>query len=216
MVKASIPIFQTVPVGNRLNINHIQRVFYRLFHTFGKYPSCSDDHLGEYIPYGYEAGEEGYNFDADEHHRSELAAAITAVNAGAALPADWLTPSGERGAKVISGILHNKKAFIESGVVYNQGAIPNLPADLAVEVPVVVDAAGIHPVSLGRLPDGIAKLLQMQASVQQLAVEAAMHASKELALQALLIDPVINSTTAASKILDELWEVNLPYIRPCL
>jgi alpha-galactosidase len=56
----------------------------------------------------------------------------------------------------------------------------------------------------------------MQASVQQLAVEAAMRASKELALQALLIDPVINSTSAAEKILDELWEVNKPYIRACL
>jgi len=56
----------------------------------------------------------------------------------------------------------------------------------------------------------------MQASVQQLAVEAAVHASKELALQALLIDPVINSSTAAVKLLDELWEVNKPYIRKCV
>jgi alpha-galactosidase len=117
---------------------------------------------------------------------------------------------------VISGILLNKKERIESGVVYNQGAIPNLPPDLAVEVPVMVDAAGIHPVSLGPLPDGIAKLLHMQASGQQLAVEAAMHASRELALQALLIDPVINSACAAEKILDELWQVNKPYIRACL
>lgn len=106
--------------------------------------------------------------------------------------------------------------MIESGIIYNQGAIPNLPDDLAVEVPVVVDAAGVHPVSLGPLPTGIAKLLLMQASVQQLAVEAAVKASKELALQALLIDPVINSSTAAVKILDELWELNLPYIRPCI
>ena len=56
----------------------------------------------------------------------------------------------------------------------------------------------------------------MQASVQQLAVEAAVHASKELALQALLIDPVINSSVAAEKILDELWEYNRPYIKPCI
>jgi alpha-galactosidase len=188
----------------------------RLFHAFGKYPSCSDDHLGEYVAYGYEAGEEGYNFEGDECWRKEMAAAIDAVNAGGPVPGDWFAPSGEKGANVISGILHNKKEFIESGVVYNQGVIPNLPADLAVEAPVVVDAAGIHPVSLGPLPDGIARLLHMQASVQQLAVEAAMRASKELALQALLIDPVINSTSAAEKILDELWEVNKPYIRACL
>jgi alpha-galactosidase len=101
-------------------------------------------------------------------------------------------------------------------VVYNQGAIPNLPADLAVEVPVVVDAAGVHPVSLGPLPDGIAKLLAMQASVQQLSVEAALRGSRELALQALLIDPVVNSAAAAEQILAELWDVNQPYIRACI
>jgi alpha-galactosidase len=59
----------------------------------------------------------------------------------------------------------------------------------------------------------VAQLLHMQASVQQLAVEAAVHASKELALQALLIDPVVNSSDAAVKLLDELWEINKPYIR---
>ncbi len=55
--------------------------------------------------------------------------------------------------------------------------------------------------------------MSIQTSVQQLAVEAAMHVSKELALQALLIDPVVNSTTAAVQLLDELWDMNLPYIR---
>ena len=80
----------------------------------------------------------------------------------------------------------------------------------------MVDAAGVHPISLGPLPDPIAKLLSVQAGVQQLAVEAAVHASKELALEALLIDPVVNSTTAAAQLLDELWEVNRPYIRRCI
>jgi alpha-galactosidase len=94
--------------------------------------------------------------------------------------------------------------------------IPNLPAELAVEVPVMVDAAGVHPISLGPLPDPIAKLMSIQAHVQQLTVEAAMHASKELALQALLIDPVVNSITAAIGLLDELWEINRPYIRKSL
>jgi alpha-galactosidase len=112
--------------------------------------------------------------------------------------------------------LHNRKRVLESGIVANRGAIPNLPADAAVEVPVMVDAAGLHPISLGPLPDPIAKLLHTQVSVQQLAVEAAMHASKEVALQALLIDPVVNSASAAVKLLDELWEVNRPYIRRCI
>lgn len=72
------------------------------------------------------------------------------------------------------------------------------------------------PLSLGPLPDPIAKLLATQVNVQQLAVEAAVHASKEIALQALLIDPVVNSSMAAIKLLDELWDANRAYIRKCV
>jgi alpha-galactosidase len=189
----------------------------RLLRAFKKYPSCSDDHLGEYLAYGWEGGEEGYAFEADERDRKALQALIEGILIGnAPVPEEWFAPSGERGVAVITGMLHNKHSHIEAGVVYNRGAIPNLPPDLAVEVPVTVDASGVHPVSLGPLPDGIAKLLHMQASVQQLSVEAAIHASKELALQALLIDPVVNSAVAAEKILEELWAVNQPYIHKCL
>jgi alpha-galactosidase len=80
----------------------------------------------------------------------------------------------------------------------------------------MADMAGIHPVSLGPLPDPVAKLMTVQVNVQQLAVEAAVHASKELALQALLIDPVVNSVAAARSLLDELWEINRPHIRKCI
>lgn len=188
----------------------------RLFRAFGYWMSCSDDHLGECLAYGWEGGEHGYDFAADERGRAEFGNALDRVLAGEPVPADWLTPSGERGAAAIGSILHNKKHVLESGIVFNRGAIPNLPADAAVEVPVLADAAGIHPISLGPLPDPISKLLNTQVSVQQLAVEAAMRASKEIALQALLIDPVVNSASAAVKLLDELWEVNCPYIRPCI
>jgi alpha-galactosidase len=188
----------------------------RLFRVFGYWMTCSDDHLGEYLAYGWEAGEHGYDFAADERWRADFSNALDRVLAGAPVPPDWLTPSGERGAAAIGGILHDKKRVLESGIVPNRGVIPNLPEDAAVEVPVLADAAGIHPISLGPLPDPIAKLLNIQVSVQQLAVEAAIHASKETALQALLIDPVVNSASAAVKLLDELWEVNRPYIRPCI
>ncbi|MBO9393480.1 MAG: alpha-glucosidase/alpha-galactosidase, partial [Caldilinea sp.] len=141
---------------------------------------------------------------------------IDGVLGGAEPPADFFLPSGERGVAVITGILHNQKRWIESGVVYNRGAIDNLPEDCAVEVPVVVDAHGVHPCAVGNLPAGIAALCSVQAHIQQISVEAAMRGSKELALQALLIDPVIHSARAAEQILDELWEINRPYIRAML
>ena len=69
---------------------------------------------------------------------------------------------------------------------------------------------------LRALPDAVAKLMTIQVQVQQMAVEAAMHASKEMALQALLLDPVVHSEKAARGLLEELWEINRPYIRPCI
>ena len=188
----------------------------RLFRAFGYWMTCSDEHLGEYLAYGWEGGEHGYDFAADERGRAQFAAERERVLAGTPLPPEWLTPSGERGAAAIGGIIHDRKRVLESGIVVNRGVVQNLPAVAAVEVPVMADAAGIHPISLGPLPDPIAKLLTTQINVQELAVEAAVHASKEIALQALLIDPVINSAVAAVKLLDELWEVNRPYIRACV
>lgn len=188
----------------------------KLFRAFGKYPSCSDDHIGEYIPYGWEGGEEGYDFQWDESYREELKQEIAARISGEKPMDDWLVPSGERAVHVITGILHNKRQFIESGILYNRNTITNLPYDTAVEVPVMADASGVHPVHVGELPDGIARLLSVQAGVQQMAVDAAVNASKELALQALLIDPVVNGISAAEKILEELWDINQAYIRKCI
>ena len=188
-----------------------------LFRAFGYWMGCGDGHVGEYMAYGWEAGEGGYNFDWDEGERAKTEKTIDDVLAGSAeIPWWWLVPSGERAVTVIAAVLHHRKQLIESGVVYNQDVIPNLPASAAVEVPVMADMAGIHPVSLGPLPDPVAKLMTVQVNVQQLAVEAAVHASKELALQALLIDPVVNSAAAARSLLDELWEINRPHIRKCV
>jgi alpha-galactosidase len=189
----------------------------RLFRAFGYWLTCGDSHLGEYLSYGWEGGERGYDFEWDEQNRVKFGKMVDDVLSGATpMPDWWRTLSGERAAQVITRVLHNQRRLIESGIVHNQGTVPNLPADLAVEVPVIADAAGIHPVSLGPLPDPVAKLILMQASVQQLSVEAAVRGSRELALQALLIDPVVNSADAAVKILDELWDVNRPYIRACV
>lgn len=188
----------------------------KLLRVYGLWPTCSDDHLGEYLSFGWEAGEQGYDFEADARGRAELKRDIEAVLAGGPLPSEWRQSVGERTNVVVDGVINNRHHYLESAVVLNNGVISNLPPDLAVEVPATVDAAGVHPVSLGPLPDPIQKLALMQAGVQQLAVEAAVHASKEMALQALLADPVTNSSDAAVKLLDELWEINKPYIRKCI
>jgi alpha-galactosidase len=66
----------------------------RLFRAFGTWMTCSDDHLGEYLAYGWEGGEHGYDFAADERGRVEFGNTFDRVLAGSPLPPEWLTPSG--------------------------------------------------------------------------------------------------------------------------
>lgn len=188
----------------------------KLFHYFGLYPSCSDDHIGEYQAYGYEAGEEGYDFAWDEQLRVDTKETIRKVVGGEMEDPTLFSPSGEKAIELLTSIHFNQRKFIPSAIVMNRGAIPALPDDVAVEVPVIADAAGIHSLQINELPKGIIGLLNQQVSAQRLSVEAAIRGSKEIALQALLCDPVINSTDAAVGIINELFEINKPYIRPCI
>lgn len=188
----------------------------KLMDIFGLYPSPTDDHIGEYLQYGWEGGEHGFNFEEDQKYRKSVKDEIEGIITGTIkIEGKWLQHTVEKSVQVICGILYNKKSILDSGIVINNGAIKNLPANAAVEVPVMLDRGGVHPITVGELPKAIESLMSIQVNIQMLAVEAAVKGSKEIALQALLIDPVVNSIKAAEGLLDELWEINKDYIRAC-
>ena len=94
----------------------------------------------------------------------------------------------------------------------NAGFIPNLPDWAIVEVPATVDAGGVHGVAVGPLPDSIAAMCQIQIAVNDRLVEAAVHGERGAALQALLLDPVVQGTSQAETILDEMLAVHREFL----
>lgn len=154
----------------------------KMFKAFGLWPTCSDDHLGEYQAYGWEAGEHGYNFEWDAKDRIKVAKKIEQHISGEMDIKEWLAPSGEKAVEVITAIFFNRQKISPSGIVYNDGCISNLPGDIVIEIPVIVDGSGFHKMHIGELPLAIKNLLNMQVGPQQLSVEAAVHGSKEIAL----------------------------------
>lgn len=100
--------------------------------------------------------------------------------------------------------------------VSNRGAISNLPAETVVEVPAIGDAQGIHPLQLEPLPEAIAAMIRLQANIHQLLVEAFAERSKDKLLQAVLLDPTVDSYHNAVQMVDEMLELQkdiLPGIR---
>jgi alpha-galactosidase len=68
-------------------------------------------------------------------------------------------------------------------------------------------------VKLGEIPSGLAGLMRNQAAVQDLTVEAALTGSRQKALEALLADPTVDSSSSAQKMLDEMLQLQGEYLK---
>ncbi|MEM2850106.1 MAG: alpha-glucosidase/alpha-galactosidase [Candidatus Bathyarchaeia archaeon] len=189
--------------------------------TYGYYPSPSDGHVGEYVPYAWnivperEKGEKWLS--AVEKWSENIRETVENIATGR-LSVELYSSSelirGERGqaVNIIKAIVSNRRCFEYAVNAPNKGVVANLPLDTVVEVLAIVDGGGIHPIHIGSLPTGIDALCYTQAVIQRLSVEAAYEGSYEKALQALLIDPVVHSIETAKKTLDELLEVHAPLL----
>jgi len=91
-------------------------------------------------------------------------------------------------------------------------AVENLPEDAIVEVPIRVNGDGVHPVKVGRLPEAIAGMCSIQISIQKLLVEAYRQRSKHLLLQAILIDPLVDSVTRAQEMVEFMLKAQEEYL----
>ncbi|MGH3319207.1 MAG: 6-phospho-beta-glucosidase [Streptosporangiaceae bacterium] len=86
--------------------------------------------------------------------------------------------------------------------VRNKGAVPALDPDTVVEVPCLVDAGGAHPVATGPTADRFAGLMRSVKAVERATIEAAREGSREAALRALVLHPLVTSVRAAERMLD--------------
>jgi alpha-galactosidase len=184
-----------------------------LMDLFGYWPLPSDDHCGEYLAYAWEyCGLEGYNFDGADRWAVENQRRLRHWSTGEAPLDELLEPSGERAVAIIAGVLGNTHHYELAVNVPNTGFIDNLPDWVIVETPATVDASGVHGVKLGPLPEPIAAMCLTQASIIDRVVEAGVHGDRNAALEALLLDPVINSISQAEAILKEMLEVHKDYL----
>lgn len=118
------------------------------------------------------------------------------------LPRDFEEFSEELAVPIICDMEYDVCKRELAANVPNEGlAIPNLPEDAIVEVPVVVDREGIHPVRIGPLPEAIAAMCRLQISIQNLLVAAYRERSKTLLLQALLLEPGVDDLRCAEEMM---------------
>ena len=169
---------------------------------FGYLPITEDSHFGEYVHWAYDVVDHKGILDFYNYYKAWLPKAEAKIQ----------LQLSERVVPIIEGIETDAGSWEEAVNVPNAGLIDDLPAWLSVEVPATVDATGVHGVNVGPLPEPIAAMCRTQIAVQDRAIEAAAHGDRNAALQALLLDPVVNSISQAEAILKELLEVHKDFL----
>jgi alpha-galactosidase/6-phospho-beta-glucosidase family protein len=184
-----------------------------LLKTYGYLPAAGDRHVAEFFPYFLTeetgAGEDyGVLLTKIEHRYDMLHASQAEVKAMVQgekpVPLDH---SPEESADIIAAMV-NGRPFRAIVNVPNTGQIDNLPREAIVETMAEVGATGVNPIGVGALPGGILGTLHPHAVNQELLVDAALTGDRQLALQALLGDPLVRDYKSAPKLMDELLEAH--------
>lgn len=76
----------------------------------------------------------------------------------------------------------------------------------------MISAFGFQGLNFPALPEPIAEMCRRELSLSSIYVDAAYHGDKKLALQAMLLDPMVTDIDTARTILDELLETNREYL----
>ena len=96
--------------------------------------------------------------------------------------------------------------------VINNGAVPGLPDDAALEIPGVATARGIRPISVPDLGAPLTGDPRARLASVYLAVEAAMTGDRDLVVEAMLADGAVTDPDAAASLTDALIAAQLQHL----
>jgi alpha-galactosidase len=178
---------------------------------FGAYITESSGHLSEYLPYyrkrkdlldkytdtGYRGQESFYADNWPTWRGNQDASRLRQISGEDPLS---LERSWEYGAWIIEAREKNSPTVIYGNVLNTDGLISNLPQDGCVEVACLVNRNGIQPTRFGRLPKQMAAICDSNMRMFDLAADAAIQKSKELATWALSLDPLTSAVCSPAEI----------------
>ncbi len=194
---------------------------FEVFKRFGYFPYVGDNHLGEYLRFGEEFTEtidmtDWIDFAEKGGKRTykRIMRNYKRLKEGRYFKKGmfYKGTSVERAIPIIEAIIADSNSYESAVNIPNDNIIENLPKDLVIECPVIVNKKGVNGVKWGKLPTNIAALLRIEATIQDLCVEAILQKSKDLAIAALAIDPNVGSFEMADKIFEEMKELQKNYL----
>jgi len=107
---------------------------------------------------------------------------------------------GQEYAAFIINALKGGEPFKFNGNVPNTQLITNLPQGACVEVPVLVDRAGFHPMHVGDLPPECALLTSLSSGIEEMAIHGALTGDPMMIYRAICHDPLTMAVLSLAEI----------------
>ncbi len=189
-------------------------VRFEVMKHFGYFVTESTRHMSEYVPYFRTEELVIEEFKLNEI-RQDLDRRVKRVDdhytmlERDAYSDDPINPvrSDEYACRIMEAMESGVKTVI-NGNVPNDGLVDNLPYGSCVEVPILIDELGFHPMNVGELPPQCASLSRANIAVQEMGVEAVLNRSRESAFHAVALDPLTGAVLSLEEIrsmFDEMW-----------
>lgn len=213
------------PIVRERWLNHYRKDFEPLsrevFQIFRMMPTAGDSHLCEYLAWTHDPVTKPWekydlklqNWEGNRQRRAERWTVVEGLLSGSTSLDEIRNATTEGLPEIIEAITFNDNFYHHQLNLPNHGRIPNLPHDAIVETPGVISGMGINGLNMPALPEPIAELCRRELAYSSIVVDACTSGDRDLALQALLLDPNVNDIDRARAILDEFIQVfaeNLP------
>ncbi|HEY0582325.1 MAG TPA: hypothetical protein VGE94_09085, partial [Chloroflexota bacterium] len=187
-----------------------------LFDLYGALPAAGDRHLAEFFPHyltdATGRGEDyGVLLTTIEDRRSQVATARERVLEAIRGDLPPLERSHEATADIVSAVAngHSVRTIVN---LPNAGQVDALPRGAVVETLAEITSAGAQPLTVGHMPPGVLSTLQPHVVNQEMIAVAALEGDKQLALQAMVNDPLVPSLQVARALLDDLLTAHADYL----
>lgn len=192
-------------------------VRFEVMRHFGLFVTESTRHMSEYVPYFRTDRDVMADFALDEI-RQDLRRRVKRVEdhisqlTRDAYSDDPIRPerSDEYACRIMEAMESGRRTVI-NGNVPNAGLVDNLPQGACVEVPILIDDLGFHPMNVGSIPPQCAALSRANVAVQELGVVAVLEQSREAAFHAVCLDPLTAAVLSLREIrqmFDEMWDAH--------
>ena len=202
---------------NNPEVFALDTVRFEVMKQFGYFVTESTRHMSEYVPY-FRTDEAVMDEFRLNEIRQDLQRRVTRVDNHLmelerdAYSDDPIGPirSDEYACRIMEAMETGDKIVI-NGNVPNDGLIDNLPFGSCVEVPILIDDLGFHPMPVGELPPQCASLSRANVAVQEMGVIAVVERSREAAFHAVALDPLTGAILSLDQIrsmFDEMWEAH--------